>query len=169
MACDDHDNLWEALEPGSFSPYDFAVCPYNEALSAPIFAMVVLVGVVNLPIYIRQDSMLIPFVLTLALGGLVLGQAAAPAQAAIVVVVLLLVGLGPVGGVEGLVDGEIESHGVLDRAGAAVGPARAAVKMLVEALKQVAVVGPQRDADGRIVGHGGPFAAGGKSVQGVAA
>lgn len=75
---------------------DAGVCPHADLLTLPIFGAFVIVGLVNLPIYIRQDSVLTPFVVTTIIGGVVLTQVAGILQTLIVVLVLFVVGLGPV-------------------------------------------------------------------------
>lgn len=75
--------------------FDFVpavVCSYSNRLTLPLLAMMVYAGVA-VPIYLRTDSILIPFVLLLLTGGATVGQMAGPA-AGLAAVVLLLVGSG---------------------------------------------------------------------------
>lgn len=76
--------------------FDAAVCPGADVLTLPIFGAMVLVGVVNIPIYIQTRSALIPFVLTLVIGGVAYTAAAGIMQAISVTVVLFVIGIGPI-------------------------------------------------------------------------
>lgn len=101
LACGDYANA-DAINVsttiGNENFRDAVICSYTikQGLTLPGFAAIVLVGVVNLPIYIRQESALIPFVLTLILGGVLLDSATGFVQGMGTLLVLLLFGLGPV-------------------------------------------------------------------------
>jgi len=94
MACTDYTWLIDALHQGQFR--DAFLCPYQTTMGGTAFAAFVLLGVINMPIYIKQGSALGPFVLTLLIGGLVFTQIAALGQALLTVLILFVVGLGPV-------------------------------------------------------------------------
>lgn len=87
-------NVSNTLEGDHF--LDAGVCPYADLLTMPIFAAFVVLGMVNLPIYVRQDSLLVPLVVTTIIGGVVLTQVAGILQTLITLALLLTLGLGPV-------------------------------------------------------------------------
>lgn len=97
MACKDY-NTWmgiiEAFHNEAFR--DAFLCPFQTTMGGTAFAAFVLLGVINMPIYIKQGSALGPFVLTLLIGGLVFTQIAAVGQALLTVIVLFVIGLGPI-------------------------------------------------------------------------
>lgn len=76
--------------------FDAAVCPYADLMTLPIFAAFFFLGVVNVPIYIRQESVVTPFVITLITGGVVLSFVAGILQTIATAVILFTLGLGPV-------------------------------------------------------------------------
>lgn len=92
--CPDAANVSNTLSESRF--LDAAVCPYSQRLTMPIFAAFVMVGIVNLPIYIKQDSVMIPFVLTLVVGGVVLSTVASILQGIAVTLLLFTIGIGPI-------------------------------------------------------------------------
>lgn len=97
MACSSYTGAmkWvEAIHQEAFR--DFILCPWQDTMGGPAFAAFVVLGLINLPIYNRTGSALIPFVLTLVIGGVVLTQMAALSQSLVITVVLLVIGLGPV-------------------------------------------------------------------------
>lgn len=75
---------------------DAILCPYQTSIGGPMFAGLVLLGVINLPIYIRTGGVIIPFVITLVIGGLVITQTASIVQGIIITTILLAIGLGPI-------------------------------------------------------------------------
>lgn len=87
-------NVSNTLEEDRF--FDSAICPYVDLLTLPIFAAFFFIGIVNVPIYIRQESIITPFVITLVTGGVVLTFVAGILQTIAVTVILLVLGLGPV-------------------------------------------------------------------------
>lgn len=87
-------NLSNTLGEDHF--FDAAVCPYADLMTLPIFAAFFFVGVVNVPIYIRQESIVTPFVITMVAGGVVLTFMAGILQTIATAVVLFTLGLGPV-------------------------------------------------------------------------
>lgn len=96
MACKDHSRWIDALDAGTMAVRDAVLCPYQESIGGIVFATVVMLGVINVPIYVRQESPLIPMVITLSLAGIWVTEAAGIAQTLVGVVVLLGIGLGPV-------------------------------------------------------------------------
>lgn len=94
MACKDYTWLIDALHHGMFR--DAFLCPFQTTMGGTAFAAFVMLGVINMPIYIKQGSALGPFVLTLLIGGLVFTQIAALGQALLTVLILFVVGLGPI-------------------------------------------------------------------------
>lgn len=98
MACSDYaDGEWiNALDAGVMGVRDAVLCPYTDSMGTMVFATIVMIGIVNLPIYVRQESMIMPFGLTLVVGGIWVTAASGLAQTLAGVVVLFVVGLGPV-------------------------------------------------------------------------
>jgi hypothetical protein len=98
MACSDYaDGEWiNALDAGVMGVRDAVLCPYTDSMGTMVFATLVMVGMVNVPIYIRQESLIVPFGLTLTLGGIWVTAASSLAQTLTGVVLLFVVGLGPV-------------------------------------------------------------------------
>lgn len=96
MACSDYPDgeLWRAL--GEYAFRDAVLCGYQNQISMVVFATILVLGVVNVPIYIRQDSALVPAILTLVLGGVFVVELVPMAQAMVVFVLLMIFGLGPV-------------------------------------------------------------------------
>lgn len=95
MACSDHNEWIDALDAGTMAVRDLVLCPYTDSMGTAVFATLVLVGMVNVPIYIRQESMVVPFGLTVVLGGIWVTAASSAAQTLTGVVLLMTVGLGP--------------------------------------------------------------------------
>lgn len=87
-------NVSNTLEEEHF--FDAALCPYVDLMTLPIFAAFFFVGVVNIPIYVRQESIVTPFVITLIAGGVILTFVAGILQTIAVSVILFTIGLGPV-------------------------------------------------------------------------
>lgn len=97
MACTDYDGHFiDALDAGTMAVRDAVLCPYQMSMGGVVFATLVVMGVINMPIYIRTQSVIIPFVVTTVLAGIVLSQTAAMMQGLVVVVALFVLGLGPV-------------------------------------------------------------------------
>lgn len=95
MACSDWSGNWyEALS--NFAFRDAALCPYQESLGGVVFASILIIGVVNLPIYIRQQSAIIPIIITTSVGGIVLVELSANAQTLVLVTLLMVISLGPI-------------------------------------------------------------------------
>lgn len=67
-------------------------CPYAEPVGFAVVAMLVF-GAISMAIYIRTDSVLIPFVLILLAGGAILPMVASPVVT-IAIIVLLVTGAG---------------------------------------------------------------------------
>lgn len=96
MACSDWDLYVNALDAGNMAVRDAILCPFQDSMGGMVFATIVIVGIIGLPIYARQQSIIIPFVLVMILGGILLTQIVAMGQMLIAVVVLLVLGAGPV-------------------------------------------------------------------------
>lgn len=98
MACADYTivNVTNTIGQANFQ--DAVICAYavEQGLTVAGFGTIVLLGAVNLPIYIRQESAVIPFVLSMILGGILLDSTAGFVQGMTVLLVLLVFGLGPV-------------------------------------------------------------------------
>lgn len=87
-------NVTNTLEAEHF--LDAAVCPYADIMTLPIFGAVVMLGVFNIPIYVRQESALMPFVISVLVGGVILSATNSMFQALVTLVILFAIGLGPV-------------------------------------------------------------------------
>ncbi len=96
MACTDHDLWIDALAASEMAVRDAVLCPFQTSMGGAVFATLVLFGIVGVPLYIRQQSIIIPFVLALMLGGILLTQVVAMAQTLVIVVLLLVFGIVPV-------------------------------------------------------------------------
>ncbi len=96
MACSDHDLWIDALDAGTMAVRDAVLCPYQTSMGGAVFATLVLFGMVGVPIYIRTQSIIIPFVLALLISGVLLAQMVAMAQTLVIVVILLVFGIVPV-------------------------------------------------------------------------
>jgi len=96
MACSDHDLWINALDAGTMAIRDAVFCPYQSSMGFGVFATLVLVGIIGVPIYVRTQSIILPFVLALIIGGVVLSQLVAMAQTLVIVVILLVFGIVPV-------------------------------------------------------------------------
>lgn len=95
LACSDWGGDWyKAIENYAFQ--DAVLCGYQNQLGGPVFGAFVLLGMVNLPIYIKQDSVLVPTAITLTIGGLFLTQVSGIVQGLTLTVLLFAIGLGPV-------------------------------------------------------------------------
>lgn len=97
LACADHEVINASLlSDASFK--DAVVCAYTvrSGLTMPVFGAIVMLGIFNLPIYIRQESVLIPFVLSMVLSGILLSSVSNILQGILIVVVLLVIGVGPI-------------------------------------------------------------------------
>lgn len=95
MACSDYNGKWwEALSDEMMR--DAVLCPWQAEVGGAVFATIVLIGIVNLPIYIRQESAIMPTVITVIVGGILLVEMAAMGQALFIVTLLFTLGLGPV-------------------------------------------------------------------------
>lgn len=95
MACTDYAEInVSLLEQAAFR--DAVICAYGDQLTVPIFAAMVVLGVFNLPIYIRQDSVLVPFAITLVIGGVIISSVASMLQSIMITLLLFVFGLGPV-------------------------------------------------------------------------
>lgn len=97
-ACTDFETINASNTLGEELYREAVLCTYavEAGLTLPIFGAAVMLGVFNLPIYIRQESAAIPFVLSLILGGVLLAEVSSIAQAIWVAVILFGIGLGPV-------------------------------------------------------------------------
>lgn len=75
MACPDGRFTAELFNQAmsNFEIWDAAICPYAGPTSILLVGTVLYSGI-GLNIFIRQGSMIIPFVLALVLGGTVIGQ-----------------------------------------------------------------------------------------------
>ncbi|MUV59791.1 hypothetical protein [Halobacterium sp. CBA1126] len=97
MACGDYGGQWlQAIAGDGMHIRDLILCGYQSQVGGPFFAAVVLLGMINLPVYIRTQSALLPTVITLIVGGVLLVEVASVAQAIIVVMLLFAIGLAPV-------------------------------------------------------------------------
>lgn len=100
LACTDYPdgvNVSNTLDAaGGPKVIDAVNCVYAEQLTLPIYAALVVVGVFNLPIYIKQDSVLIPFVITLAIGGVVIQSISGIVVQIAVLLIMFTIGIGPV-------------------------------------------------------------------------
>lgn len=68
MACSDYNgDFLEALLSEEFR--DAVLCPYQEAMGGPLFALVIYSSILS-HIYIRTESVLIPVVLSILTGGI---------------------------------------------------------------------------------------------------
>lgn len=96
MACTDYGGDWiEALDVGTMAVQDAVLCPYQTTMGGVVFATFVILGLVNIPIYSRQQSVLVPMIVTLSVGGVVLSQVNSLFLGILTVVLLLLFGIGP--------------------------------------------------------------------------
>jgi hypothetical protein len=68
---------------------------YQDSMGGAVFGLLVWGGTAT-TLYVRQESIILPLVLTLILGGIVITQVPSPAVALFVVVLLFVGGLGPV-------------------------------------------------------------------------
>lgn len=101
LACGDYATAADVNVSSTIGAENFqdaVICTYTlkQGLTLPGFATIVLLGVINLPIYIRQESALMPFVLTIILGGVLLNSASGVVQGLSTLLVLLAFGLGPI-------------------------------------------------------------------------
>lgn len=97
MACSDYAGKWyKALDPDTMAIRDAVLCGFQDQFTGPLFAALIVMGMVNVPIYIRTQSPAIPFVITLTVGGVMLTQLASVAQAILLVGLLVLFGIVPV-------------------------------------------------------------------------
>ncbi|GAA0305490.1 hypothetical protein [Halarchaeum salinum] len=97
MACAAYDGRWlRAIMGEEMHVRDLVLCGYQSQIGGPFFAALVLLGMINLPIYIRTQSALLPTVVTLIVGGVLLVEVGSIAQALLVVMLLFGLGLGPV-------------------------------------------------------------------------
>lgn len=95
MACSDWNGNWyEALS--NFAFRDAVLCPYQDTMGQAVFASMVVLGIINMPIYVRTQSAIIPIIITTAISGIVLVELAANAQTLVLVGLLMAIGLGPV-------------------------------------------------------------------------
>lgn len=94
MACKDWEFYINALQ--HFQVQDAVLCGFQGQMGGVAFAAVVVLGIINLPIYIRQGSVVGPVVLTLVIGGVILAETAAMVQGLVLFAVLVVLGLGPV-------------------------------------------------------------------------
>lgn len=96
MACSDYDLWIEALSASEMAVRDAVLCPFQTSMGGTVFATLVLFGIVGVPMYIRQGSVIIPFVLVLLISGVLLSQIVAMGQTLIIVTILLVFGVVPV-------------------------------------------------------------------------
>lgn len=98
LGCGNYDvvNVTNTLEKMRLR--DAVVCSYavEGGLTVPIFGAAIMLGVFNLPIYIKQESAAVPFVVSLIIGGIILTTVASIAQAIAVSLILFGIGLGPI-------------------------------------------------------------------------
>lgn len=94
MACSDYQDPIEAIT--QVNPVDAALCPWDASVGLVVFSTLVVMGVINIPIYLRQDSAVTPVMLTLIISGLVLSFTASMAQGIVAAALLLVLGIGPV-------------------------------------------------------------------------
>lgn len=96
MACTDYPNeeFWRAI--GDLMVRDAVLCPFQAQMGGVVFATFVILGMINLPIYIRQDNVVGPFVLTLLLGGILVPQMSSLGQGLVIGIGLFVIGLGPI-------------------------------------------------------------------------
>lgn len=94
MACSDYNgDFLEAMVQEEFR--DAILCPYQESLGGPLFAMIIY-GAITAHIYIRTGSALLPFILSILVGGIAFTQVPSPAAATMTFVLLVLGGIVPV-------------------------------------------------------------------------
>lgn len=97
LACSDYSTINASLiSDENFQ--DAVICAYTvkQGLTLPGFAAIIMLGIINLPVYITQESVMGPFVLTLIVGGVLLSSVAGFVQGLAVVLILFVLGLGPV-------------------------------------------------------------------------
>lgn len=94
MACTDWDGVYlDALKDGAFQ--DAILCPYQDNMGGVVFALFVY-GAIGTAIYVRTDSIIIPFVLVLLTGGIVMTEVASIAVGLVITMLLFVVGIGPI-------------------------------------------------------------------------
>lgn len=98
LGCSEYDNVNVSNTLEHMRLQDAILCSYavEGGLTLPIFGAAVMLGVFNLPIYIKQESAAVPFVISLIVGGIVLTTVASALQAIAVSVILFGIGLGPI-------------------------------------------------------------------------
>lgn len=95
-ACDQYDyGEWHEAFNDGINFQDAIFCPYDWTMGFIVFSSVFMLGGVYAPIYIRQGSPLIPFVISLILAGIWLSTGAAWVQNVIVLTTLLVVTVAP--------------------------------------------------------------------------
>lgn len=96
-ACADYNGeLWEALDAGTMAVRDAALCTFQVPMGGVAFATVVIGGMINIPLYNQTGGILMPFVVTLIISGIILATASALLQQLVLILVLFTLGLGPV-------------------------------------------------------------------------
>ncbi len=93
MACSDYTYWTDALEQWAFQ--DAILCPYQTTMDSLLFGLLV-VGSINMALYAKQESVLLPLVVTMLTGSILLVEVAGVFTALVRVGLLFLVGLGPV-------------------------------------------------------------------------
>jgi len=94
MACSDHNgDFLEAMMQEQFR--DAILCPYQENIGGALFAMIIY-GAITSHIYIRTESVLIPLVLSILVGGIALTQIPSEGAALITFALLVFGGVVPV-------------------------------------------------------------------------
>lgn len=94
MACSDYNgDFLEAMLQEEFR--DAILCPYQTNIGGALFAMIIY-GAITSHIYIRTESVLIPLILTILVGGIALTQIPSSATALLTFALLMFGGIVPV-------------------------------------------------------------------------
>jgi len=80
-------NYSEAI--GEMAVRDAALCPFFDSMGAPVFATLLLLGLVFVPMYIRQDSAVTPMIVVFIIGGVLLGTMGGMGQSLLILAVVI--------------------------------------------------------------------------------
>lgn len=94
MACTDYSVWWKFMD--AMQLRDAVICPYQDTMGMPLFATLVLLGMINLPMYNRTDTIAVPLVVTIIISGVVLAAATSIFQGIVLAALLFAGGIGPV-------------------------------------------------------------------------
>lgn len=92
--CPNPANVSNTLDSNHF--LDAAICPGANRLTLPIYGSLIVMGVINIPMYIRTDSIAVPLVVTVIAAGVLIQFVSSIFQLLFLLVIIFVFGLGPI-------------------------------------------------------------------------